>query len=129
MIPKQETFDIVYRALKAQGGPSVDTWPDGRYRRCRYRGEGGLKCAAGHLIPDEDYRVELEDGPADGIGKGYVKGPGWWGHDLELVLALQEAHDYAFANADSDSAWLEDWEDRMRSLAEEWGLKVPDEDG
>lgn len=62
----QEIFDKVYLGMESQGWrkstrmvaatslhPAVEC--------CAYRGENGLKCAAGQLIPDELYDVEFED--------------------------------------------------------------------
>lgn len=54
----QEIFDTVVRALREQGMPSMDE------NECRYRTEGDngntLKCAVGHLIPDDVYSRGLE---------------------------------------------------------------------
>jgi hypothetical protein len=53
---KQEIFNKVYLGLHSQGWKkSVDA--DGE---CFYRGDDGCKCAAGHLIPDEDYDPSME---------------------------------------------------------------------
>ena len=49
---KQEIFDTVARHLLKQGRKSVTRLDDGE-AVCRYRGEGGDKCAVGILIDDE----------------------------------------------------------------------------
>ncbi len=49
MKTKQEIFDIAARGVIGQRGFSVRE--DGT---CRYRAHG-MKCAVGHMIPDEDY--------------------------------------------------------------------------
>ena len=56
-IEAQELFDFVVAAIVKQGRPSV-----GDNDRCLYRGPDGLKCAAGHVIPDSIYSpVEMEN--------------------------------------------------------------------
>lgn len=59
---RQEIFDKVISGLAAQG------WKQSTYKNpltgvpsCRYRGDGGTKCAIGHLIPDDLYRPDLEN--------------------------------------------------------------------
>lgn len=50
----QKMFDTVAIALRRQGGPSVELG------RCKYRGQSGLKCAIGHLMPDAIYHKDME---------------------------------------------------------------------
>lgn len=50
-----ELVNFVFDKLIAQGGCSSNSLTG-----CLYRGPDGRKCAAGHLIPDEDYRTEFE---------------------------------------------------------------------
>ena len=52
----QEVFDFVAHHLLTQNERSVS--PLGA--ECAYRGQNGLKCAAGCLIPDEIYDEDLE---------------------------------------------------------------------
>lgn len=56
----QEVFDIVSVHLVTQGVPSWGTSARGN-GTCMYRGEGGLKCAIGVLLPD-DTNVSLFEG-------------------------------------------------------------------
>ncbi len=56
----QEVFDKVAAHLLTQGARSTSArWP---YKGgvCAYRGEGGLKCAIGCLIAEEDYSPTIE---------------------------------------------------------------------
>ena len=53
-IEAQELYDFVVAAIVKQGRPSV-----GDNDRCLYRGPDGLKCAAGHVIPDGIYSPEI----------------------------------------------------------------------
>ncbi len=52
---KQKVFDTVLGAMRKQGQKSVD-----HNGKCKYRGIGGLKCAIGHLFPDEMYTPDME---------------------------------------------------------------------
>ena len=104
---RQETFDTVARHLLAQGCRSVNG--EGN---CQYRGTDGTKCAAGVLIPDEDYSPDMEGKltcPHTLIGY-FLAG---LGYDLELVVALQRVHDY----------WpVEEWRDGLHAVAKKHGL-------
>lgn len=56
----QEQYEILMKAAKAldeQGVRSIG--PDNR--GCLYRGPDDNKCFIGHIIPDEEYDVEMED--------------------------------------------------------------------
>lgn len=85
---EQQVFDFVTKKVIEQGEPSINVKKDS----CRYR-HGKLKCAAGHLIPDDCYK-SLWD----------VKNPSWEklvsdgevsdAHWL-LIRDLQAAHDGA----------------------------------
>lgn len=52
----QGLFDTVMIGLLKQGKRSVDG-----DNRCVYRGPDGLKCAAGFLMPDEAFDVDLNN--------------------------------------------------------------------
>jgi hypothetical protein len=57
MDPKRKTFEVVKTHLLSQGARS--THPE--TIACAYRGEGGLKCAIGILIPDDKYNPEWDE--------------------------------------------------------------------
>lgn len=87
----QEVFDKVMQGLAAQGFErSMNTLTNS----CAYRGDEGRKCAAGLLIPDAEYAAEFE-------GRRFNVVIGAAGsvidilqdEHLELILALQSAHD------------------------------------
>ncbi len=102
---KQETFDRVVRALMLQGRRSQIKTPSG-LPLCVYRHPEGLKCAAGHLIDDEDYVTEMEGTLASGgmVGRALRKN----GHDIKLVCDLQSIHD----------GWEpSEWPEKLRLLA------------
>lgn len=104
---KQEIFDTVVRALRKQGQPSAVPG------HCLYRSvkEGKvLKCAAGHLIPDEEYDPSWE-------GKGshfvpYLQQA--FRDDVRwLIRDLQSAHDQEMVDVSLD-------EDKPIPAKEEW---------
>lgn len=59
MMTKQEMFDKVYIGLLNQKFER-SMKNDGKMSSCAYRGDGGMKCAAGHLIPDEEYKSDMD---------------------------------------------------------------------
>lgn len=62
----QEVFDYVATHLLTQNERSILSYDDTEYFEdeniigCMYRGENGLKCAAGCLMSDEEYKPEWE---------------------------------------------------------------------
>jgi hypothetical protein len=59
---KQEIFDFIVGKLIEQGSPSID-----KGISCLYRGPNGLKCAIGHIMPDESHSLGLEGKSVDGV--------------------------------------------------------------
>jgi hypothetical protein len=55
----QEIFDTVVTHLLTQNEQSV-----GMDGECLYRGPGGLKCAVGALITDDEYSIDMEENSA-----------------------------------------------------------------
>ena len=115
MPTRQETFDTVARALVKQGQPALN--PGGW---CSYRGVGGMRCAVGHLIPDELYSRNMEHvGASDGrVAHVLVD----LGHDVALCKALQVAHD--LVRRDTHAMWVEAWALSMRGVAELFKLST-----
>lgn len=101
----QEVFDQVARHLRKQGAKSLisrDTpsrlVPDA----CAYRGKGGMMCAAGCLIADDEYGEWMEFQTWDMLSRvGHVKKA----HG-GLIRALQAAHDMPDAALDAFRANL-----------------------
>lgn len=110
----QEVFDTVACHLLTQGRRSTS-----RRGLCRYRGEDGLRCAIGCLIPDELYDSSIE-----GLGVRLAVGStslytileevGVVEH-LNLLSALQAVHDDRAA----EGWWLE-----LVEVAEWFGLST-----
>lgn len=87
MNTRQETFNQVVRGLASQRWErSVDPSTG----LCAYRGAGGTKCAAGHLIPDEDYDKSFEGW---GVTHAYVSPCFRQKHYVYFVRELQMIHD------------------------------------
>ena len=59
---KQQMFDFMLNHLRSQGGPSTSdpTEEDIGESVCMYRGDNGLMCAIGCMIPDSMYDDSLE---------------------------------------------------------------------
>lgn len=100
----QETFDTVVAALRKQGVHSKDG------DLCVYRGPHGMKCAVGHLIPDEQYDQSFEKETVEAI---YYKVPALAQHDYNLLARLQSIHD-----CHPPSEWEREWS----CVADDFGL-------
>ncbi len=106
MFSKQETFDQVAAHLLAQNKRAEDT------NSCRYR-LGKLKCAAGCLIPDDEYDKEYERSSVMTLCNTY-QWDTFFGHDIFIVTDLQMIHDCCEPDL---------WENRLKQMAQRWGLK------
>lgn len=125
MLDRQEVFNTVYTKLRAQGKRSIVL--EGAHQRCRYRGEGGTRCAIGHLIPDELYSEELE---GLNVGQTYSNPEieniddvlrNIFGEltelDIHFLSVLQRAHD------NWTDATLRTLNTNFRRIAEKFNLK------
>lgn len=110
---KQRIFDYVVMKLAEQGKQSTGE----NYSGCRYRGEGGLKCAVGHLIHDTVYSPIMDDD--GGLRVKQLLGEDGGLHHLEpyaqLLDDLQRAHD-GCSNPIDFRYWL-------KEIAKRHGLK------
>lgn len=112
----QEVFNKAVEGLAAQKfeqsvyKPDID---DDFYDECRYR-QAGLKCGAGHLIPDNEYSKSLE-GYAwrDLVEKKIVPK-----HHENFIMDLQGAHDQGHTP--------EAMKQNLRTKAEAYNLTLPD---
>lgn len=112
----QAAFNIVYCEVLAQGGPSVASNGE-----CRYR-FNTRKCGVGHLISDKEYSSEME-----GMGIHNLQGhyPELQLNELDIAFlsAIQSAHD---ATSDADPLdWEDEFRGNMKDLAERFDLEVP----
>ena len=82
----QEVFDKIVAHLRAQAAKSVQGFS------CKYRGPNGTKCAVGCLIPDEQYRPEMEGIMVDDlISRGWL--PEYLIPHQKLLCDMQRVHD------------------------------------
>lgn len=95
----EELFMTVAARLLKQGARSM-SGPVGK-QTCVYRGEHGMKCAVGLVIPDELYDPDFEGSTADEL-------LGWDHKHRGLLGDLQQVHDWG--NPDN-------WRSRLTHLA------------
>lgn len=121
---KQEIFDTVAKHLFSQGQRAMmnnNHGLDGEY--CAYRGENGMKCAVGVLIPDDMYDPDMDKFGGDGTSIDCIlhkypdKVPEWFHENSVFLESLQDIHDSA-------SNWVctEEMKHRLSELAEELNL-------
>ena len=113
----QEAFDRAVRHALKQGKRSViiELRSSGEIvEHCAYRGEDGMMCPVGALIPDEEYDKTMERKSA---AKLVTKGtPSLQGLNPNLLCYVQFTHDtYA----------PREWEEEFRSVAKRYGLTFP----
>lgn len=102
----QQVFDHVVAHLRKQGQCSVIPGTT----NCAYRGENGLKCAAGCLIADNEYRPDMEGLTWRELIYRY---PVTSAHS-SLISCLQEVHDEASPAS---------WESQFANTAADFNLK------
>ena len=86
----QEVFDTVATHLLTQNERSLR--PDGCADDCAYRGDKGMKCAVGVLIPDDVYTPHME-GKSISAVQSSAHALGHLRRHMALLLALQQLHD------------------------------------
>lgn len=102
---KQNIFDFVVQQLRKQGKPSFDPskvvkssnqiYQNNGCLYRKYEADGTiLKCAAGHLIPDNEYSLNIENTSIfDGLNsRTFQKISGTWLRS-NLIADLQLIHD------------------------------------
>jgi hypothetical protein len=122
---KQGMFDTVTRHLFTQGRPALMPEdmdrPDGMSTgmtpgSCMYRGPQETKCAVGCLIPDEKYKVELENISASDTRILAAVGADDYAL-LELMSDLQHVHDSGTHRNEDDSFELKSLAQNLRRVA------------
>jgi len=92
-----------------------------------YRGEGGLRCAIGLLLPDDLYDVWMEGCPIMQVVKRY---PDVWRYfsriPPKLLSALQGAHsDAAIRWAQDGTDFHAEIERSLLKISRQFGLSIP----
>lgn len=101
---EQEVFDQVAEHLLKQNAQSRHALG------CAYRGNDGLKCAAGCLIADDEYSEEFENKPWSELGRNISNFPK---KHSGLIQGLQAIHDTRPPVC---------WPSHLQELAKEYGL-------
>lgn len=116
---QQQVFDQVAAHLLHQNAKSIK---DGKANNCVYRGDNGLKCAAGCLISDDEYKPEMDKAAPEHAPNSGSSWPSLVARELvpctehnQFITILQELHD--------DHA-PEHFKKELRRTAEEYGLKT-----
>jgi hypothetical protein len=108
---EQEVFDKVAEHLLTQNAQSLgpsSTKPNGM---CAYRGNNGLMCAAGCLIPDDKYKTKMEEFGWDVLVKsGRVPSSNF----EMLIVRLQNLH---------DNFPVVEWKKKLKAIAEQHNLE------
>jgi len=117
----QEMFDTAYLKIIQQGQKSM-----GSNDTCKYRGPRGLKCAIGHMIPDDlakawDNRRNSMISKIRSTPKYPI--PDFIRNNRTLAADIQRAHDYGGDYTPSD--FVEGFIDRMAKVAKDYNLTIP----
>lgn len=133
---RQEIFNTVYIALRNQGW--IRSVPDNDIT-CQYR-IGSLKCAFGHLIPDDLYHPLFERHPALYLIAGDKNDGGYQAVDNSIGV-FTKFREWADANISSDDhGFIQDMQiahdngtspdnmkERFDKNARKYELDIPDE--
>lgn len=104
---KQQVFNQAVNHLLTQNARSMNGGS------CMYRNQAGLKCAAGCFIGDEEYDAKTME---DMIWSSLVHAEIAPAKHKTLIVELQRLH---------DSSNPEFWVDKLKFIAEKFGLKTP----
>lgn len=111
-ITAQELFDQVVLAVVKQGRASVT-----EQGMCMYRGPGGLKCAVGHVLRDDELQLDEEGFTVLGLPLPKRLKP-----HRGLLRELQLAHDAHAHRQTFLSEFIRD----ARAVSEEHNLTMPE---
>ena len=91
---RQEIFDKVAKHLLTQPRSFVNSDVVKGKIRCLYRGPNGTKCAAGCLIPDDEYNESFENKTIDSIKDEIPSFDEFSTEDILMIKDLQNLHDF-----------------------------------
>ena len=102
----QEIFDKIATHLLTQNKKSyLNGW------FCAYRGDNGLKCAAGILIPDDEYKPEMEK-------------KRWSVLIDEILVENKFANEISLLQSIHDNRSVTKWYDELINFAQKHNLQV-----
>lgn len=93
----QEAFDVAVAGLVGQGlsrSRLINKY--GEDAGCGYRSQGGKKCALGHIIPDSEYKPEMEGFSAKGLHDACRMPARLSGIHIDVLDDLQRCHDCGY---------------------------------
>jgi hypothetical protein len=105
----QPLFDKVVLAMRRQGYVRSTSAAEA----CTYRGEDGLRCFVGHLIPDRSYTPDMEGSTVNMLHESGRVFSRLTYEALEFLEHLQSIH---------DDEPPERWEVALAELAEDYDL-------
>jgi hypothetical protein len=128
---KQEIFNTIATHLLKQGVRAIGDENSEIMNGCAYRGNGCTKCAAGVLIPDNEYQGEYEGLSVASLAGGLIHstenhvaryrrfGAMWerlgLAQELRFIGELQTIHD----NRDPET-----WREAFAELAQQYSLNT-----
>jgi hypothetical protein len=115
----QELFDTSVNGLRTQNKVAAQ----GNY--CQYRGADGTKCAVGWLIPDEEYKPEMECGTIGTLLDNRVLPRNLqeeFSINADLLRTLQKVHDNTVFDPSIKSNPATYWEPKFAEVATKFGL-------
>lgn len=139
-ITNQQAFDAALFGIRKQGYVRSVRSVNDRTRVCMYRhpGDSSIRCAAGHIIPDDVYDPKMEnatirqifndnlceDAELDATPRnlpitGWLRRQVEGGLDIRLLMALQSAHDETL---NLTICPIAAFEKRMERIARGYGL-------
>jgi len=121
---KQEIYTKVRNHLLSQGTKSMLSRSSNDFQaQCAYRGEEGRSCAAGCLIPDENYSPALESFSA--TSPRVAAAMGFPGDNAELSLEQEEQlHMIRQLQIIHDTFDPCNWRERLDMVAKRYGFST-----
>lgn len=114
----QDAFDKVLKAIRLQNYIQSQ---DPLTEACWYRGPDGLRCAAGHLLPNNLYRKSMEGKTIGALFLNFSNIRDYFHNVNDMLLSdLQSAHDSNLAHG------AQAWENRMKQIATYYNLVYTD---
>ena len=90
---KQQVFDQIAEHLLTQSSKSHQSFNNCEKYRCAYRGDEGLKCAIGALIPDEEYKPGMETKAVASLAVEFFPSPLIDKSTTDFLQTFQTIHD------------------------------------
>lgn len=113
VLTHQEAFNKAVRGMRDQGWKKAAMGGDWTGGTCKYRTNSGLKCAVGHIIPDDRYSPKME-------GQEAVRAMAMANVTVDTYVSLnklQDCHDGALDRLHMHG--------KFRAYAARWGLEFP----